>query len=155
MKIGEVARRVGVSVSALRMYEQRGLIEPGRSSGGTRQYSDAELARFQAIVGLTRAEVAIDTLARLSHIRAENASGDAASRQVGHLLQATETELTDRIMTLQAVLADLRQAQHELAGCHGCIRQPTHQNCSACPVAEQLLACPVMRVVWDQDTAHA
>lgn len=151
MKIGEVAKQVGVSISALRMYEQRGLIEANRSPGGTRKYSDSELARFQAIVGLTRAEVPIDTLARLSHIRQKNATGDAASRQVDGVLKETETELMARIATMQSALLDLRQAQDGLVGCQGCPRQPTHKNCSGCPVAEKLLACPVMRVVWDQE----
>lgn len=154
MKIGEVAKRVGVSVSALRMYEQRGLIEANRSPGGTRKYSDSELARFHAIVGLTRAEVPIDTLARLSHIRQENATGDTASRQVDVVLKETEIELMARIATMQSALLDLRRAQDGLVGCHGCPRQPTLKNCSGCPVAEKLLACPVMRVVWDQEITN-
>jgi DNA-binding transcriptional MerR regulator len=154
MKIGEVAKRVGVSVSTLRMYEQRGLIAANRSPGGTRKFSDSELARFHAIVGLTRAEVPIDTLARLSHIRQESATGDTASRQVDALLKETETALMARIATMRSALLDLRRAQGGLVGCHGCLRQPTVKNCSGCPVAEKLLACPVMHVVWDQEVAN-
>lgn len=155
MKIGEVAQLVGVSISALRMYEQRGLIAAGRSPRGTRHYGEEELVRFQAIVGLTRAEVHIETLARLARIRLANPTGDAASRQVESVLKDVEAEMTARIETLQTTLADLRHAQDRLTGCHGCLRQPTRENCSDCTVADGLLACPVMRVVWDQESGDA
>ena len=151
MKIGEVAQQVGVSISALRMYEQRGLIVAGRSPRGTRHYGEEELARFQAIVGLTHVEVPIETLAQLASIRLDNPTGDSASRQVEAVLNEVETELTTRVETLQTALADLRRAQDRLAGCHGCPSQPTRKNCSGCSVADELLACPVMRVVWDQE----
>jgi DNA-binding transcriptional MerR regulator len=155
MKIGEVAQRVGISVSALRMYEKRGLIAARRSLRGTRHYGEEELARFQAIVGLSHAEVPLETLARLAHIRTDNPTGDAASRQVETVLKDAEAELMARFETLQAALADLRRAQERLVGCHGCSRRPTRGNCSACPVADELLACPVMRVVWDQEEGDA
>lgn len=150
MKIGEVAQRVGVSISALRMYEQRGLIAADRSSRGTRQYGEEDVARFQAIVGLTRAEVPIETVARLARIRLANATGNAAGREVQTVLNEMEAAMAARLAVLQAALDDLRQAQGRLAGCQGCSRLPTRENCSDCTVADSLLACPVMRVVWDQ-----
>ncbi|WP_033338419.1 MerR family transcriptional regulator [Catenuloplanes japonicus] len=41
MKIGELATRSGVSVRALRYYEQQGLLGSERSSGGTRHYPES------------------------------------------------------------------------------------------------------------------
>ncbi|MFD4987953.1 MerR family transcriptional regulator [Streptomyces sp. NPDC058374] len=40
LKIGEVARRAGVSVRALRYYEEQGLLTPGRTSSGQRRYTE-------------------------------------------------------------------------------------------------------------------
>ncbi|WP_326954237.1 MerR family transcriptional regulator [Amycolatopsis sp. NBC_01286] len=40
MRIGELAAKAGVSVRALRYYEEQGLLVPERSSGGHRHYSD-------------------------------------------------------------------------------------------------------------------
>lgn len=150
MKIGEVAQRVGVSVSTLRLYEQRGLIEASRSEGGTRHYNEEDAERFRAITSLTRAEVSIDALARLAEVRAKNASGDAASRQVEALLADIEAELQARIEQLQAAHSDLLRARERLVGCHDCRKKPDRQNCAGCPVAGELLECQVMRVVWDQ-----
>ncbi|MDP2795258.1 MAG: MerR family transcriptional regulator, partial [Sulfurisoma sp.] len=147
---GEVAQRVGVSVSALRLYEQRGLIEAGRSEGGTRHFSEEDVERFRAIVGLTRAEVSIDALARLARIRSENRSGDAASRRVEEVLTEVEADLAARLKRLQSARTDLRRAKQRLVGCHDCPKRPTRSNCAGCPVADKLLECQVMRIVWDR-----
>lgn len=150
MKIGEVAERVGVSVSALRMYEQRGLIAAGRSEGGTRHYDEEDVERFQAIVALTRAEVPIGTLARLAAVRNASATGATASRQVASLLADAECDLSQRLAQVQAGLADLRRAQMRLSGCRACRKRPTRKTCATCAVAGELLECSVMRVVWDR-----
>ena len=46
LRIGEAARRVAVSPSALRQWEQQGLVTPSRSAGGYRIYSEADIARL-------------------------------------------------------------------------------------------------------------
>ncbi|MGV8919794.1 MAG: MerR family transcriptional regulator [Pseudomonas sp.] len=43
MKIGEVAAHTGVSVDALRFYEEKGLIRPHRAANGYRYYSEQTL----------------------------------------------------------------------------------------------------------------
>lgn len=152
MKIGELARRVGVSISALRLYEQRGLIEAGRSEGGTRHYGQEDMARFKAIVSLTRAEVPIDSLTHLARIRSESSSGAVASQRVEAILTEMEAEMEVRFKLLQSARADIRRAKQHLTGCHGCRQRPTRRNCTGCPVSDELLECQVMRIVWDQES---
>ena len=49
MLIGEVARHTGLSNRMLRHYDSLGLVRPtGRTSGGYREYSDADLERLRA-----------------------------------------------------------------------------------------------------------
>ncbi len=69
LPIGAVAARSGVSVSALRFYEDRGLIASHRSQGGQRRYGRHVLRRLAFIqvaqrVGLTLEDIgdALDTL---------------------------------------------------------------------------------------------
>ena len=50
--IGQAAERVGVSPSALRLWERQGLVRPTRSRGRYRLYSEADLARLQQILAL-------------------------------------------------------------------------------------------------------
>ena len=62
LAIGAVAARAGVAVSALRFYEERGLITSRRSDGGQRRYGRGVLRRVAFIqvaqrVGLTLEEI--------------------------------------------------------------------------------------------------
>jgi MerR family transcriptional regulator/heat shock protein HspR len=51
--ISVAADLVGMHPQTLRMYEARGLVRPGRTPGGTRLYSDADLERLRLIHRLT------------------------------------------------------------------------------------------------------
>lgn len=51
--ISLAAEFVGMHPQTLRIYESRGLIRPGRTEGGTRRYSEADLARVRRIQELT------------------------------------------------------------------------------------------------------
>ena len=69
LPIGEVSRRSGVASSALRFYEQRGLITPERAGSGHRRFPRAVLRRIAFIVfaqrlGLTLEEIGVE-LAKL------------------------------------------------------------------------------------------
>jgi DNA-binding transcriptional MerR regulator len=62
LKIGEMARRAGVSVRTLHYYEEIGLLEPGRSDSGHRLYGRAAIERLQQIrslqqLGLSLSEI--------------------------------------------------------------------------------------------------
>ncbi len=67
MKIGEIARRAGVSIDTVRFYEQRGVLPPApRRPSGYRDYSPAiveriQLARRMQSVGLSLDEI-VDAL---------------------------------------------------------------------------------------------
>ncbi|WP_430591900.1 MerR family transcriptional regulator [Humidisolicoccus flavus] len=50
--ISVAAEICGTGVQNLRIYEQRGLVAPERSPGGTRKYSDADVAAIQRVVEL-------------------------------------------------------------------------------------------------------
>jgi len=49
MRIGEVARRVGVSPSTLRAWERRGLVRPSRADGRHRRYTIDDIARLSDV----------------------------------------------------------------------------------------------------------
>lgn len=74
MTIGETARRIGISTSALRFYEDKGLISSRRTAGGQRRYARDVLRRVAFIraaqsVGLKLAEIR-ESLADLPDDRA-------------------------------------------------------------------------------------
>lgn len=66
LKIGEVARRTGLTVRALRHYDELGLLTPRvRSDGGQRLYGAAELERLQRIVSLRQLGFGLEEIGRL------------------------------------------------------------------------------------------
>jgi len=54
--IGEAARQVGVSPSALRLWERQGLVRPSRTAGRYRLYSDADLTRLRTVRRMRKVE---------------------------------------------------------------------------------------------------
>lgn len=50
LSIGDVASRTGLSVSAIRFYETRGLIDPSRNSGGQRRFRRSDIRRLSFVL---------------------------------------------------------------------------------------------------------
>ncbi|WDZ93473.1 MerR family transcriptional regulator [Nocardiopsis sp. HUAS JQ3] len=55
MKIGELARRTGVTTRTLRYYEEQGLLHPQRESNGYRSYPDSSVTRVEQVRDLLAA----------------------------------------------------------------------------------------------------
>ena len=109
--IGELARRAGVAASTLRYYEQQGLIEAARSSGGRRQYPRHVLRRVAFIraaqnVGLELAAVRT-ALAGLPQARTPTKA------DWERLARSWQPLITERI-------AALERMRDRLASCIGC-----------------------------------
>lgn len=99
LTIGEIARRSGVAASALRFYEERGLIRSRRAGSGHRRYPRATLRRIAFIVfaqriGLTLDEIGVE-LAKLPPERAAPTRRDWSrlSRAWGERIDARIDEL--------------------------------------------------------------
>jgi len=52
LNASEAARRLGVSVKALRLYEERGLVAPLRTAAGWRAYGPEEMVRLAELAAL-------------------------------------------------------------------------------------------------------
>ena len=111
LTIGELASRSGVATSALRFYEERGLIHSVRTEAGHRRYPRATTRRvafivFAQRVGLSLEEIRVE-LAKLPANRAPH--GDEWAR-----LSATWTQ---RIVQQ---IAELKRLERGLTDCIGC-----------------------------------
>jgi MerR family transcriptional regulator, redox-sensitive transcriptional activator SoxR len=114
LTIGEVSRRSGVAASALRFYEQRGLIASKRAGAGHRRYRRPVLRRIAFIVyaqhvGLTLEEIGVE-LARLPENRTPT------RRDWSRLSRSWTGRIDARIAELQRLRAGLT----ECIGC-GCL----------------------------------
>ena len=73
LTIGALAQRTGLSVSAIRFYEEKGLVEPFRSSGGQRRFLRSDIRRLSFVLigqqlGLSISEIESE-LSKLPHKR--------------------------------------------------------------------------------------
>lgn len=91
-RIGEAAQRVGVSPSALRMWERQGLVRPARTRGRYRLYSEADLDHLRHVRRLREVEQL--NAAGIRHVLREPfAAGSHADRNLdGRLLRRLRTE---------------------------------------------------------------
>lgn len=62
----------GLDPQSLRLYERRGLLTPARTDGGTRRYSDDDLARLHRITELLAHGINIAGIARILDLEALN-----------------------------------------------------------------------------------
>lgn len=72
--ISVAAELVGNGEQNLRLYERRGLLTPERSAGGTRRYSEDDLARLRRIAVLLSEGLNLAGVARVLELEAEIAS---------------------------------------------------------------------------------
>ncbi len=70
--ISVAAELAGVHPQTLRIYERKGLIEPFRTPGGTRRYSDEDLERLGLIQELTAEGVNLEGVRRILELQADN-----------------------------------------------------------------------------------
>jgi MerR family transcriptional regulator, heat shock protein HspR len=70
--ISVAAELAGVHPQTLRIYERKGLLEPARTGGGSRRYSDQDIALLQRIQDLTEAGLNLAGVKRVLELEAEN-----------------------------------------------------------------------------------
>jgi DNA-binding transcriptional MerR regulator len=107
MRIGELARLSGIPATALRYYEQLGLLpEPGRTDSGYRMYDEEAVERLAFI----RAAQAVGlTLAEVRQVLGVRDAGEAPCRVVTDLIDVRHAEV-------EAKIAELSRLERELAG---------------------------------------
>jgi len=69
--ISVAAELAGVHPQTLRLYERRGLLDPRRTVGGSRRYSDHDLERLRRIAMLTEAGLNLEGVRRVLALEAE------------------------------------------------------------------------------------
>lgn len=69
--ISVAAELAGVHPQTLRIYERKGLLEPGRTQGGSRRYSEADIALLRRIQDLTNEGLNLAGVKRVLELEAE------------------------------------------------------------------------------------
>ena len=111
LTISQVSRRSGVAASALRFYEERGLIRSERAGSGHRRYPRAALRRIAFIVFAQRIGLSLDEIAvEIGHLPANQVPVRADWAR----LSGSWTARIDRR------IAELERLRASLTQCIGC-----------------------------------
>jgi MerR family transcriptional regulator, redox-sensitive transcriptional activator SoxR len=111
LSIGQIAERTGLSVSAIRFYESKGLIAPPRTSGGQRRYPRRDLRRISFILIAQKLGFSLADIRKVLAALPEGRAPTPVDWEV--LAHSFRAELDARI----AMLSALRET---LTGCIGC-----------------------------------
>lgn len=105
MRIGELAKRAGVSVQTVRYYERRGLLpEPDRTRSGYRAYDAGDLQRLEFVLRVKTLGFTLSEIAELLDLRVDpRRTADDVRRRA-----------REKIADVDARMRDLRQIRRVL-----------------------------------------
>ncbi len=118
--ISVFAELAGVHPQTLRNYERIGLLNPQRTSGGSRRFSDADLAALRRIQDLTNEGVNLEGVKRIMRLEGELA---AAREQLAELVtearsdvEATHRHYRRDLVPVRNAIALFKDAQRARRG---------------------------------------
>src|SRR3984957_14015898 len=109
--ISVFAEIAGVHPQTLRNYERGGLLNPQRTSGGSRRFSDADLTALRRIQELTNEGVNLEGVKKILRLEAELA--DARARINATLDQAHRQHRRD-LVPIQNTIAEFIEARRRV-----------------------------------------
>lgn len=130
MKIGDVAKKTGVSLRTIRYYEELDMISPtSRSRGGFRLYDHTVLDRIHVIQSLQELALSLKQIKALIALKEkERTRGEVArnllSRLTGHFAEAER-----RKAIYEEIVQDFDEGIKILADCQECTKKPNAPHC--------------------------
>lgn len=104
MKIGEAAKETGLSISNIRFYEKKGLLEPARDQESRyRNYTEEDLLRLKKIIIFRKMNLSVEQIAAML-------KGKADAKEV---LRNQEQELLNQIREMEGALELCRMLEKE------------------------------------------
>lgn len=132
MKIGELARKTGKSVRALRHYEELGLVKPERSEGGFRLYGADGLARVYWISKLQDMGFSLAQVQGLIATVESSGTAPEAMQSLREMFRARLSQTRDQVERLLQLERDLAESLAYLEGCRVCTSEHDVEGCATC-----------------------
>lgn len=105
--ISVAAELAGMHPQTLRIYERRGLVNPARTQGGNRRYSDADIERLQRIADLAEQGMNLEGIRRVMELEADN---ERLRRELAEARAAAANAIAEAERRQRRDLVPLRQA---------------------------------------------
>lgn len=111
LTIGDLARRTGLAVSAIRFYETHGIVAPLRNAGGHRRYGRSDIRRLSFVMAAQKLGFSLSEITpHLAKLPAHKAPSKADWTRIS---KGFRVDIEARIQALEAL-------RDRLDGCIGC-----------------------------------
>ena len=128
MQIGIVAKKIGVSVDAIRFYERNALLpRPPRTPGGFRQYGESEVETLAFIRRVQGLGFKLREIRGLLNLRGNRLQPCAPVRR----------RLEEKLVDVQRKLADLQRLEHELRLALRSCNKELRKRSAHCPILRE------------------
>ncbi len=111
--ISVAAELSGMHPQTLRIYESRGLLDPARTAGGNRRYSDADIRLLRRIADLTAEGLNLQGVKRILELEAEvirlNRELEIAKNQIAEAVTEVHRHYRRDLVPIQQSVTLLRQ----------------------------------------------
>jgi len=149
LKIGEVAELLKITVRTIRYYEEEELLEPHRTNGGTRLYTEQHLARLKAILHLAENGFPLEVIRLIGNTREICSTGNEGSKKISNIIGDSIKDIEERISNLEHLKSELSSAKNQVKKCNGCKNEPSSKGCPRCPINKYLNKIEILNLVWD------
>jgi len=113
--ISVAAELTGVHPQTLRVYERKGLLDPSRTEGGSRRFSEEDLDRMRHIQTLTTAGLNLEGVRRVMELEAEvdrlRAELEVARAEAREEVAVTHRRYRRELVPLSQMLVPMRSAR--------------------------------------------
>ena len=121
MQIGDLAQRAGLSVRAVRYYEEIGLVSPSaHSTGGFRLYGEDNLKRLQVINFLKELGISLTEIRRILLAKKKTGGGRETVAYLKEVFTEKLNLVEEKLAALSRMKAELGNALRILESCQSC-----------------------------------
>ena len=144
MRIGDLAKRTGITSRSIRYYEELGMIEPEmKTEGGFRLYSESQLRRIKVIHYLKSLGFSLSEIREMMTIRKRERIGDKAAQKAIDDLKIQLGRIESEISNCVRMMKDVEKSIEIIKGCLGCEEESDGASCRECDVFSRGQALPI------------
>ncbi|MDT4761104.1 MerR family transcriptional regulator [Sphaerochaeta sp. PS] len=137
-RIGELARKAGVTARTVRYYESLGLLKTqDRQDGGQRYYTDEDLVYLNRIIQLKRYGLTLDEIAQIIRLGNEDSTGQKRRLELLKQYRRLLSKEIQHLKAVQELIGDLSWHVEQLEGIDHDFQQCPGTACAKCEFKER------------------